>query len=209
DTSILHQYLGEKKQVIQLGKERYCKCHKELERVYQTWTAKAKGTINDLICTSGAYKIFVPNTCRYFTTASSRKLARGGVTELVFDNIDAYSYVYCLINSSFAYWYWRMFDGGITYSKGLLCSVPIFFDLLDSTQKEWLQNMCNEMRQLEEACIVTKNNVGVQENIKFPKKFRTQINAQLLRVLGVGDESRDIFDFVHSNHLFGGVSEHK
>ena len=46
--------------------------------------------------------------------------------------------------------------------------------------------------------IVTKNNVGLQENIKYPKVFRDKINRRLLDILGIGTDEK-IFDMVHSN----------
>ena len=36
---------------------------------------------------------------------------------------DVFNYLFCMINSSFAYWYWRLFDGGITYSRSLLINM--------------------------------------------------------------------------------------
>ena len=38
--------------------------------------------------------------------------------------------------------------------------------------------------EIEQSCIVTKLNSGtIQENIKFPSKYRDQINDRLLKIL--------------------------
>lgn len=140
----------------------------------------------------------MPNTCRYFTTASKGLLNRRGQIVLRFGDKNIFNFVFCLINSSFAYWYWRLFDGGVTYPKSLLLSMPVFFDLLTENDKEFFNNITNEMINNASNFIITKNNIGIQENIKYPKEYRDKINRKLLDILGLNIDEK-IFDLVHSN----------
>jgi hypothetical protein len=62
--------------------------------------------------------------------------------------------------------------------------------------------IAKEMQQLEPSCIVKKKNSGkMMENIKFPEKYRDEINEILLRVIG-SDKGKDIFDVVHAHSNF-------
>ena len=40
----------------------------------------------------------------------------------------SFYYLYVMLNSSFAYWYGRMFDGGINFSSNLALNMPCFID---------------------------------------------------------------------------------
>ena len=111
---------------------------------------------------------------------------------------DSFNYLYCFLNSSFAYWHWRLYDGGVTFSKGLLLEMPVFLELCDEDDKRFFAETAREMISIEKSCIVTKNNVGEQENIKFPRHWRDQINSRLLKILGLDIDAK-IFDIVHSN----------
>ena len=123
---------------------------------------------------------------------------------LDFDNEDTFNFVYCLINSSFAYWWWRIYDGGITYPKGLLQKLPIFMNLLTSEDKKFLRDTANEMIKIEKSCVVTKLNSGeIQENIKFPSKYRDKLNRRFLDILGIYYVDIKVFDNVHKNNFFG------
>ena len=87
----------------------------------------------------------MPNTCRYYTTASYGKMNRNGQIVLSFNDKDIFNFVYCFINSSFAYWYWRLYDGGITYPKNLLLDLPMIYDLITEEDKKFFEDTTNEM----------------------------------------------------------------
>ena len=143
----------------------------------------------------------MPNTCRYNTTASSKKLARKGSITLNFEEEDAFYFVYCVINSSFAYWWWRIYDGGITYPKGLLEKMPIPLNLLDSKEKEKFKNIAIDMINKESQYKKFKLNAGEkQENIKFPEEYKNKINNMILNILKI-KENVEIFDNIHSNNF--------
>lgn len=198
---LLEGELSNKYQIVNSKKPSYEKCQKELQVVFDKWLEKSFKNLKDVISSKKEnYKIYIPNTCRYFTTASVYKLKRAGAIELYIKDIETFNFVYCLINSSFAYWWWRIYDGGITYSKGLLQKLPIFINLLTDDDKKFFKDTANEMINTEKDYIVTKLNSGkIQENIKFPEKYRNIINQRLLDILGFKDLNSSIFNCVHKN----------
>lgn len=198
--SVLESFLGNKKQIITDENKRFIKCFKSLENIYDKWLEVSKGRkLCDIVYSAQKYALYIPNTCRYFTVASIRPLKRGGQHVLYFDNEVARDYIYCMINSSFSYWWWRLFDGGITYTRSLLLDMPIFIDVLSESDKVFFTATRKVMTLNEQDFIVTKNNVGIQENIKFPKEYRDNINNKLLNIIGVKDAKANIFDVIHSN----------
>lgn len=178
------------------------KIEPSMNTLYKIWIEKSDCLFKDLVQNKeNNFPIDIPNTCRYFTTASSRKLSRGGSITVYAKNLEMYCFLYCFINSSFAYWWWRIYDGGITYPLSLLKSMPLPFNLLTKDDKEFFKNVAFEMINNESKYIIKKANAGViQENIKFPDKYRKLINNKILNILGI--KSNDsIFDFVHANHF--------
>lgn len=200
----LESELSDRYQTVSKDKDAYIKCQKELLPVFDEWVNKSDKILKDIVTTKEQnYKIYVPNTCRYFTTASSYKLKRAGIMDFSFKEEGIFEFVYCLINSSFAYWWWRIFDGGITYSKGLVQKLPIFISLLSDEDKRFFKDITREMMEIEKDCIVTKLNSGtIQENIKFPLKYRNQLNRRFLDILGFGNLDVNVFDRVHKNSFF-------
>lgn len=201
-TETLESFIDDRYQTVSINRPMYCKCFKGMLEIWQSWYEKSNKSIGDYVGNYGRFVLSVPNTCRYYTVAANGKLKRSGQIVLNFENEDVFNFVFCLINSSFAYWYWRMFDGGVTFQKGLLLDMPVFFDLLTAEDKSFFNEMAGEMINNAGNYIVTKNNIGVQENIKYPKEIRDVINKKLLEVLNVKTNER-IFDLVHSNVALG------
>ena len=144
----------------------------------------------------------MPNTCRYYTTASSKKLNRVGSISVYIKDETSFYFLYCLINSSFAYWWWRIYDGGITYPVGLFQSIPAPINLLKKDDIDFFSGTAKDLIEQEEHFIVTKMNAGaVQENIKFPEEYREKINRRLLSLLGCR-EVANRFRGVHANQFF-------
>jgi hypothetical protein len=169
-----------------------------LETLYSAWIEKSHETMESLIDEQGDLVLSMPNTCRYFTSAANKMMNRNGQIVLRFSDIDKFSYVYCMINSSFVYWHWRIYDGGITYPKKLLMNLPVFYSILTEEDKEFFRNTAGEMISVSQQYIVTKSNVGVQENIKFPRQYRDKINKKIISILGVDQDVKDL-DVIHSN----------
>lgn len=206
-TEVLETFINNEYQIVSKEKPMYYKCAKELNDIWNAWQEKSNGCLGNYVSQYGQNIISMPNTCRYFTTASNGLMNRNGQIVLNIDDKDVFNYVYCLINSSFTYWYWRLFDGGITYPRGLLLNMPVFYDKLTEEDKCFFRNVANEMIENANKYVVTKHNVGVQENIKFPSEYRNKINERLLQVLDLDDIKSSIFDIVHSNCVFGGIKE--
>lgn len=202
--SVLEELLNEEIQLVDDGNPMFKKIFNKLNGVFNDWTLKSDFLLSDLISKNNeAPLIDMPNTCRYYTTGSSRKLARGGSITIHIDDPDVYGFVYCLINSSFAYWWWRVFDGGITYPSGLLMDMPVPYNLLNKEDKTFFNGVYNDMNSNESKFIITKANAGaIQENVKFPEEYRIKINNRILKILG-REESSSVFDVVHSNKFVG------
>lgn len=201
---VLEKTLPEKLQTVDAKNKTFCKLHRELEGVFYDWVSKSSFKMKDFLTDdTDGYLIDVPNTCRYFTTCSNRKLNRAGSFTAKISTKEHFEFVYCFINSSFAYWWWRIFDGGITYPSYLFNSIPLPFNLLSDDDKDFFHTVYEEMSQKQDEFIVTKVNAGAaQENIKFPKEYRDKINARILKILN-RDEDASVFDLVHNNSFFG------
>ena len=209
ECKLLESQLSDKYQIVGKSNNAYAKCQKELQAVFDEWIIKSSQSLKDITSSKSQIRtIHIPNTCRYFTTASSYQLKRSGKIVLEFDNEESFNFVYCLINSSFAYWWWRIYDGGITYSAGLLQKLPVFINLLTDDDKKFFKDITNEMIEIEQSCIVTKLNSGtIQENIKFPAIYRNKLNRRLLTILGFNNLDISIFDNVHKNNFFGEMND--
>ena len=201
---VLESLLNEEVQLVDSKNKMFKKVFNKLNVIYNDWVSKSKYTLKELISKNESdFLVDMPNTCRYYTTGSARKLARGGSISLHIKDPDLYAFVYCLINSSFTYWWWRIFDGGITYPSGLLMDLPVPFNLLAPDDKKFFNDVFHEMNSNESKYIITKANAGaVQENIKFPEEYRIRINDRILALLGHKEKS-SIFDVVHSNQFLG------
>ena len=46
--------------------------------------------------------------------------------------------------------------------------------------------------------VIIKNNVGIQENIKYPREYRDRINQRILKILNLKVDNSTI-DLIHSN----------
>lgn len=200
---ILEKSLSDTYQIVDEKTKKFVKIDKELNEIYDKWKANSKYTLKDVVSKNPTqYVIDIPNTCRYFTTASGHKLKRTGSITIYIDDRKIFNFVYCFINSSFAYWWWRIFDGGITYPVSLLNSLPLPLNLISESDDAFFEEKTRELLNLEEDCVITKVNAGVlQENIKFPKSYRNVINERILQILGCNLQG-DVFDGVHSNHYF-------
>lgn len=197
-SEVLKSFLNDRYQIISNKQKIYIKCFKELEMIWNAWQNKGTQSLKNFISNYGQNVLSMPNTCRYYTTAFNGILNRRGQIILNFENEDVFYFVFCLINSSFAYWYWRLFDGGITYPKGLLLNMPLFFESLTKYDKIFFKKTALEMIEKASLFMVMKNNIGIQENIKYPREYRDKINRKLLDILGLNINER-IFDIIHSN----------
>lgn len=205
---ILSGLLSDTSRVVSSKNKMYPRLHVQLEPYFNEWVSKSTKKVEDILSKEETnWVIYMPNTCRYFTTGSKKKLNRGGFITLNTINEDLFNYLYCMINSSLTYWWWRVYDGGITYPISLLNSMPIFFDLLNQEDKDFFADIAGEMISLEDEYTTTKANAGhIQENIKFPKKYRDKINSRMIKILK-GNIPAKTFDLVHKNSHFEELKE--
>ena len=94
------------------------------EELCKNWLS-SNTRISDLITNNSNYKITIPDTCRYFTVATVKNLQRTGKHVLYAKNIDDFAIIYGLFNSTLGYYFYRMYNGGITYPIGLLKDMPV------------------------------------------------------------------------------------
>jgi len=195
----LEGFLSPKRQKISSENPMYYKCFKELQLLYDCVIDKADHHIfAELVSENGEYILSMPNTCRYFTCAFAGIMKRSGQITLHFDDERKFNYVFCLINSSFAYWHWRLFDGGITYPLGLLLKMPVIYHILSEEDHVFFKGIVQEMSNKADAYIVRKKNVGIQENIKYPRQYRDIINQRFLNILNLKVDNSTM-DLIHSN----------
>lgn len=201
----LYSLINDRYQKVSARKKAYYKCHTDLLNLFDKWESVSKKKMGNLIDSNSEYKIYVPTTCRYFTVGSKRNLSRDGKRIIGVKDKDKYNYVYCMLNSSFAYWYWRLYDGGINCPLTIINNIPVFYDLLNDSQKNKINKIAEEMQSKESKYLVYKTNAGKQqENIKFPVEYRNKINKIFFEVLGLNDDI-NILNKVHSSSLFEDV----
>ena len=198
----LESLINDRYQIISSKRRSYYKCHIELLNILDKWEKKSDQKMGSIISSKEGYEIYVPTTCRYFTVGSKRNLKRDGKRMVKVIDKEKYNYVYCMLNSSFAYWYWRLYDGGINCPLTIINSIPIFYNKLTSEQKEEINIIAEEMQKNEEQYLTYKMNAGKkQENIKFPVEYRSRINKIFFEALGI-DKDVSIFNREHSSSLF-------
>lgn len=198
----LESTLNDRYQLIDSKQKSYYKCSTDLLEVLDKWEALSDNKMSSLINSKEGKIIYVPTTCRYFTVGAVKKLERDGKRELYISNLEYYNYVYCMLNSTFAYWYWRLYDGGINCPLTIINNIPVFYNLFSKKQKLKLDKIAKEMQSNEEKFLSYKVNAGKkQENIKFPLKYRKIINELFFEVLNIKQDI-NILDQIHSSALF-------
>ena len=198
----LEKLLPEERQIVTDDDSKYHKVFKSLLDIYHTWVQAADGRFNSLLsATKTEYKLSVPNTSRYYVSGTKLDLARDGKNVLYFKNYDTMCYAYCVLNSSFAYWWWRMFGGGTSYHIGLLKTIPIKFKTATAHDMELIRGAVEFISPKESEYVTYKLNAQkMQENVKFPKEFRDRFNEILLLNFGCPINPH-VFDCVHANNI--------
>ena len=182
------------------GGQAWTKIPKSLEPLVKE-LKKADKTIGDLIEKKPTrqkeeFKITVPSTPRYFISGSRRNLSRSSKIEIYAKNEEDFDRLYMMINSTFSYLWWRIYDGGITLTRQTLLTMPV--PNLTTTE---MKQLVKEGIDMENQCIVNKMNAGKNnENVKFPEEYRHKVNQVILSVMGFTDMEPKLFS-VHSNNL--------
>lgn len=119
--------------------------------------------------------LHVPTTPRYFITASKRSLDRSSMKTIYFRTEKDLNLAYVVLNSDIAYWWWRVFDGGMSLSEKTLMSLPI----PDSVTN--MAELVSMIELSEGENLVTKLNAGmVAENIKHSDALIDALTSSLL-----------------------------
>jgi hypothetical protein len=123
------------------------------------------------LATGGPFELAVPVTPRYFLSAVKRPLDRGHMHRLAFPTAADRDRAYVVLNSSLAYWWWRVYEGGITVSKSTLGSVPV-------PVAEAAPALVGALETSERENVVVKRNAGrPNENVKHPWRLLRDLNC--------------------------------
>lgn len=190
-------------QTVNDKKTKFYKCFKEHQPILAAWMNNSKSTLRDLVSDKETeYRICVPTSCRYFTTAAKKDLKRTGKRYIFAKDQTAFDFLYCLLNSSLTYWHWRLYDGGINFPLGLLYDLPTFLNLLSDEEIYDLHKIATEMQRKERQHLVYKLNAAAyQENVKFPEAYREKINRIFLRSFGINASGKEL-ERIHSCSIF-------
>ncbi len=156
----------------------------------------ASTTIGDLLVrTPTPYVLQVPIALRYYLAAVQRPLDRENVHRLYFTNADDRDRAWIVLNSSLAYWWWRVYEGGIVVSKALLRSVPM---PLTSAPEA----LVAELARSEEDNLVLKLNAGLATaNVKHTWRVLRDLTT------AVAPGYVDALLATHANTSLGGLGD--
>ncbi|MEW6620340.1 MAG: N-6 DNA methylase [bacterium] len=150
------------------------KIQKELLPLYNE-LSKTKKCLAYLVSSHPTpYKLVIPSTPRYFISALRKEVNRSSFRILYFYNKQEYDMAYLLLNSSFAYWWWRINDGGMTISEKTLLSLPVPNNIpVDPI-------LISKLEQSELTNRVVKKNAGKNnENVKHNVDLIEEINQKI------------------------------
>ena len=172
---VLRGFLGNRGQDL----IRPAKLDRALEDFYFEEVIPSKTCVGDLLDDS---RLDVPPLClstsaRYFLTASSRDLKRGGKIMLRPRDEKARVLLYALLNSSYGFMVFRAWDGGINLSSSFIQSVPVPLGVSVTPEVE---SIVHRLIGKESQRLSYKKNAGVyQETVKFTEEERGFLDQAL------------------------------
>jgi hypothetical protein len=171
---------------VTLTKDYFPKVSKDLKKLYQN--TRKNPTLYSLISNNKTdFPLYVPSAPRYFIPALKNPVKRASMKVLYFRNKKDRDIAYLLINSSFAYWWWRVRDGGMTLSLETLTSMPLLEFPLS-------KKLVSALEASELTNKVYKQNAGApQENVKHSKDLISELNKAVI------PEFAEILDGLHDN----------
>lgn len=173
----------------------WTKIPKSLEVLVKEMMMSEQSLADLIVNKENEFKITVPTTPRYFITGSKRDLERSSKITIYAKDKKSFDKLYLILNSTFSYLWWRIYDGGITLTKQTLLSIPV--PNLSSKEISELVSMGINM---EDDYVVNKLNAGKNnENIKFPDNYRKKINLTLLKELNHTDIEDKLFSLHYNN----------
>jgi Type I restriction-modification system methyltransferase subunit len=156
----------------------------------------ASTTVGDLLVREPTpYSLQVPIALRYYLAAVQRPLGRDNVHRLYFASAADRDRAWVVLNSSLAYWWWRVYEGGIVVSKALLTSVPVPLAVAPP-------ELLAELARSEEENLVLKLNAGLATaNVKHPWRVLRDLTA------AVAPGYVDALLATHANTSLGGLTD--
>lgn len=153
-------------------------------------------TLGDLLVREPTpFALQVPIALRYYLSAVQRPLDRENVHRLFFASAADRDRAWIVLNSSLAYWWWRVYDGGIVITRGLLTSIPIPLDAAPPALVE-------RLARSEDENLVLKLNAGrATANVKHPWRMLRALTA------AVAPGYVDALLATHANTSLGGLAE--
>jgi len=153
-------------------------------------------TLGDLLVREPTpYTLQVPIALRYYLSAVRRPLDRENVHRLYFASAADRDRAWIVLNSSLAYWWWRVYDGGIVITRGLLTSIPIPLDAAPAA-------LVAALERSEQDNLVLKLNAGrATANVKHPWRVLRDLTA------AVAPDHVDALLATHANTSLGGLPE--
>lgn len=76
--------------------------------------------------------------------------------------------------------------------------MPVVYNFLSEDDHKFFKETTEEMSSKAKDFVIIKNNVGIQENIKYPREYRDRINQRILKILNLKVDNSTI-DLIHSN----------
>lgn len=145
----------------------------------------------------GDITIDVPSTLRYRTSAAMiMPLNRSSLIHVTFRDRDSADLAYVIMNSSLAYAWWRIWDGGITLTSSLFRTIPVpdgFDPAAVRARAQW-------MREHEHEHVAVKMNAGKpNDSIRWDDEDIHLNNMALLPHLT--DDAMSRLEAFHANSI--------
>ena len=146
--------------------------------------------IGDLTSRDGAFALYIPSSPRYFISALKSPVDRVSFHVLNFPSSNSRDRAYLVINSSLAYWWWRVRDGGMTLSLATLLSTPVPRFSISAS-------LVNKLELSEISGKVYKKNAGAsRENVKHSRELIHLVTKQVI------PEWAEALSLTHENSEF-------
>lgn len=168
-----------------------------LKTIINEFNDKLFGNLFKFNSENSNYKIRINTSARYFVAASSCDLDRSGFIDVFANDEQSYYALYAILNSSYAYMWYRMLDGGILFTKRILSKIKI--DLKKIVLKKEDINFIKNIIKQENQFYVYKMNAGkLQQSIKFSNDIRKKLNDLVFR--NFDKELKNYIDIIHNNY---------
>ena len=155
---------------ITLTEECFPKVNRTFRDLYKELGKNGFESLADLVSSNGQFELHVPSSPRYYISALKSPVDRVSMHTLKFPNKKTRDIAYLVLNSSVAYWWWRVRDGGMTLSLSTLLSTPI-------PSFEVRQTLVSKLEKSEVSNKVYKNNAGAsRENVKHNSELILEVN---------------------------------